>query len=82
MSKIKIDGKDYELSSLSDEAKAQLTSLKFVDSEISRVSLQIAALQTARNAYGAALKNLLESGDDTDSDEVNIEGLGDTINFD
>lgn len=82
MSIIKIDGKEYELDSLSDKAIAHVESLKFVDSEISRVGLQLAALQTARNTYGVALKNLLENGVDTDSDKVDIEDLGDTISFD
>ena len=33
---IKIDDKDYELDSLTDEAKAQLASLQFVDAELQR----------------------------------------------
>jgi hypothetical protein len=62
MSSVNIDGQSYELSSLSDEAKAQLMSLQFVEQEISRLQLQLAALQTARNAYASALKAHLPPG--------------------
>lgn len=56
---IRIDEKDYELDSLSEEAKAQLTSLQFVDAELLRVNAQTAVLQTARNAYARALSDAL-----------------------
>jgi hypothetical protein len=56
MSNVTIDGQSYELSSLSDDAKAQLVSLQFVEQELARLQLQMAALQTARNAYAGALK--------------------------
>ena len=55
MSDITIDGKTYALDSLTDEAKAQLASLQFVDAEIARAQALLAALQTARNAYATAL---------------------------
>ena len=56
---IKIDDKDYELDTLSDEAKAQLTSIQFVDAELQRVNAQTAVLQTARNTYAKALNDAL-----------------------
>ena len=56
---IKIDGKDYELDTLSDEAKAQLTSIQFVDAELQRLNAQTAVLQTARMAYAKALNEAL-----------------------
>ena len=56
---IKIDEKDYELDTLSDEAKAQLTSIQFVDAELQRVNAQAAVLQTARMAYAKALNDAL-----------------------
>ncbi len=58
---IKIDNIDYELDTLSDEAKAQLTSLQFVDAELQRLSAQTAVLQTARMAYSKALQAALPS---------------------
>ena len=56
---IKIDDKDYELDSLSEEAKAQLVSLQFVDAELQRLNAQTAVLQTARHAYAKALSDAL-----------------------
>jgi hypothetical protein len=56
---ITIDNQDYELAKLSDEAKAQLASLQFVDAELARLQAQSAALQTARNTYAHALRQLL-----------------------
>jgi len=82
MTTIKIDGVEYELDSLSEECKAQLVSLRFVDSEIARMNAQMAALKTARIAYGKAIKQTLEDGVSDGDDEVSIEGLGDSIEFD
>ena len=56
---IKIDNKEYELDSLSAEAKAQLQSLQFVDSELQRLQAQAAILQTARVSYAKALNDAL-----------------------
>ena len=61
MAKITIDEKEYETDDMSDEAKAQLQSLQFVNNEIVRQKLKTAALQTARVAYAKALKKELES---------------------
>ena len=56
MPKITIDGKDYDTDSLSDAAKAQLTSLQVTDQEIQRLNIQLAIAQTARNTYAKALQ--------------------------
>jgi hypothetical protein len=56
---IKIDGKDYDLDQLSNETKAQLASLQFVDAELARLQAQGAALQTARMAHAKALQAAL-----------------------
>jgi hypothetical protein len=58
---IKIDDKDYDFDTLSDEAKNQLVSLQFVDAELQRLNAQAAVLQTARVAYANALKSALHS---------------------
>ncbi len=50
---------DYNLDTLSDEAKAQLGSMQFVDAEIQRLNNLIATLQTARIAYSKALNAAL-----------------------
>lgn len=59
MPAIKIDNVEYELDTLSAVAKAQLQSIQFVDQELARMQGQMAALQTARNAYVKALKEAL-----------------------
>ena len=63
MAKITIDEKEYETDDMSDEAKAQLQSLQFVDNEILRAKLKTASLQTARNAYAQALQAALEEAE-------------------
>ena len=40
MPTIKIDNKEYDVDSLSNEAKAQLGSIQFVDNEIARLQAQ------------------------------------------
>jgi len=67
---------------LSDESKAQLGSLRYVNSELARLRAQAAAPQTARIACGWALKQTLEEGKAPEQDEVSIEGLGESIQFD
>ncbi len=59
MLNITIDDKEYDLTTFSDEAQAQLASLQFVDGELQRLQSQTAALQTARIAYATALKAVL-----------------------
>ena len=59
MPTIKIDDKEYDVASLSDEAKNQLASIQFVDSELARLQAKAAALQTARMAYSKALQAAL-----------------------
>lgn len=52
---VTIDGREYPLESLSDDVKAQLISMQFVDGEIQRLQAKLAAMQTARNAYAQAI---------------------------
>ena len=66
MATIKIDDKDYDVDELSEEAKAQVVSLNFVDAELNRLQLKVAAMQTARNAYANALKSLLGENEDSE----------------
>lgn len=61
MPKITIDNQDYDLDTLSNEARAQLQSLQFVDAELQRLNAQAAVLQTARVAYSKALQAALPS---------------------
>lgn len=59
MSNIAIDGKEYALEALSDEAKNQLMSLQVCDQKLQSLQQELAIMQTARNAYANALKELL-----------------------
>jgi hypothetical protein len=59
MATITIDNKEYDLDTLSEEAKGQLTNVQFVDQELARLQAQIAVLQTARIAYAKALNDAL-----------------------
>ena len=59
MPTIEIDNKQYDTDTLSEAAKAQLTSLQVTDQEIQRLNIQLAIAQTARNAYARALGELL-----------------------
>ncbi len=56
---VRIDEKDYDLDLLSEEARAQLGMLQFVDAELQRHSKQVAILQTARMGYSKALNEAL-----------------------
>lgn len=59
MALITIDEKDYDLDTLTADAKAQVVSLRAVDRRIMAVREELAILQTARNAYAKALKQVL-----------------------
>ena len=59
MATITINNQEYDSESLSDEAKAQLTSIQFVDVELQRLNAQTAVLRTARTAYANALQAAL-----------------------
>jgi hypothetical protein len=57
--KITIDGKEYDLASLTDEAKNQLMNVRVADQKIASAQQDLAVLQTARNAYARALAEAL-----------------------
>jgi hypothetical protein len=56
---ITIDSKEYDFDTLPQKAKEQLAAMQFVDGEVQRLQAQLAAMQTARIAYGKALKESL-----------------------
>lgn len=53
--KVNINGKEYLLSDLSADAKAQLQSVQFVNAEIQRLNAKLAIAKTAKQAYEQAL---------------------------
>lgn len=63
MPNIKINDKSYATANLSETAKAHLASVQAADHEISRLKVQLAITQTARNAYARALTELLTAQD-------------------
>ena len=60
MATLTINDKAYDISKMSKEAKAQVSNLRFVDTEIARLNPTVAVLQTARNTYIKALLPHLE----------------------
>jgi len=53
--KYTIDGKEYVIEDLPQEALNQLASINIVDRKITDQQQEIGIFQTARNAYAAAL---------------------------
>ena len=60
MPKITVDDMEYNTEDLSDNGKAQLASLQFLEAQMSKLKSEIAVYQTARNTYIAALKAELD----------------------
>ena len=60
MPKITVDGVEYNTEDLSDNGKAQLASLQFLEVQMNKLQNEIAVFQTAKGAYVAALKVELE----------------------
>lgn len=79
MSNVTVDGVEYELDTLSDNAKAQLHSIQYVDAEITRLNAMLAAFQTARLSYGRELA--AELGNTENKSDTNVE-LPETLSFD
>ena len=59
MANITIDGCEYDVDTLSQEAKEQLEMLVACDNKLRELQRDTAITQTARNAYAAQLKGLL-----------------------
>jgi hypothetical protein len=60
MPKIKVGELEYNTEDLSDNGKAQLASLQFLEVQMQKLKNEIAVYQTARIGYVAALKAELE----------------------
>jgi hypothetical protein len=56
MPKITVDGIEYNTEDLTDNGKAQLASLQFLEAQMKKLKAEISVYQTARNTYVAALK--------------------------
>ena len=51
-----IDGVEYKLDDLSDNAKAQIANIQFVDAQLQQLNNEWAVSDTARIGYANALK--------------------------
>lgn len=56
---VSIDGVEYLLDSLSQVARDNLGNIQIVDKRIAEAQQELGILQTARNAYYAALRGAL-----------------------
>ena len=56
-----MDEIEYNTEDLTDNGKAQLASLQFLEVQMQKLQSEIAVYQTARNSYLAALKAEVES---------------------
>ena len=68
MPKINVDGVEYNTEDLSDNGKAQLASLQFLEVQMKKLQNEIAVFQTAKGADMAALKAELEKVNSADDE--------------
>ena len=71
-----LNGKDYDLTQLSDTARAHVVNIQVVDAEINRLQQQLAIAQTARNAYVAALIASVEPTELTSASPKPVKKVG------
>lgn len=69
MAIITIDGENYTVEALSEEAQGQIASINFVDAEAQRLQAQLAVLQTARVAYVNRLSQIVKE-DEAEENQV------------
>ena len=60
MPKITVDGIEYNTEDLTDNGKAQLASLQFLEVQMNKLKNEIAVFQTVKQAYIGALKAEVE----------------------
>ena len=72
MANITIDGKVYDIDTLPQEVKGQLAALQQCDQKINSWNMDIAIAQTARGAYAAEIKSLLEGIDVVGAEKVEV----------
>ena len=56
---VMIDGTEYNVADLSENARNQVVNLRVTDAEIEKLKQQLAIFQTARTAYARALSEEL-----------------------
>ena len=70
MPKITVDGIEYNTEDLSDNGKAQLASLQFLEVQMKKLRGEIAVYQTAKATYAATLKAELDKINDEEQEEA------------
>ena len=60
MPKFTVEGIEYNTEDLSENRKAQLASLQFLEVQMNKLKSEVAVYQTTRNSYIAALKAEIE----------------------
>ena len=60
MPKITVEDIEYNTEDLTENGKAQIASLQFLEVQMNKLTSEIAVYQTARNSYIAALKAELD----------------------
>ena len=60
MPHITVDDVEYNTEDLTENGKAQLASLQFLEVQMKKLQAEIAVYQTAKSAYVAELKNEIE----------------------
>ena len=62
--KVEIDGVEYKFDDLTDNAKAQIINIQFVDTQLQQLNNEWAVCDTARIGYTNALKAEFKQVDD------------------
>jgi len=75
VAKVTIDGVDYDTDTMSQESRQQLEMLVMTEQKIRQLQAEVAMMQTARQAYAAALKASLVAPATPEA------GLGETFKF-
>jgi hypothetical protein len=63
MPKFTVDGIDFNTEDLSENGKAQLASLQFLEFQMRKIKDEIAVYNTAKTSYISGLKSELEKSD-------------------
>lgn len=72
MAKFTLGGKEFDTDNMSEEAKGHYQAIQVCEAKIMDYNAQISILQTARNAYGEKLLELM----DKQNDDAGIESDG------
>ena len=81
MAKISVNGKEYDIEDLPEEAVGQIKALQFTQVEMNSLRAKLAAMQTAHTAYGVALASIVEAKPEN-SDTIQDIDLPDNLTFD